>query len=47
MSDGAQSRPPTLIRPGSIHGWSTNLMDGAQTPRTFSSPRSEVEGPDL
>jgi hypothetical protein len=24
MSDGAQSHTPSLIRPESIHGWSTN-----------------------
>ena len=27
MSDGAQSRPPSLIKPESIQGWSTNPKD--------------------
>ena len=25
MSDGAESRPPVLIRPRSIYGWTRNL----------------------
>jgi len=27
MSDPAQSHPPSLIKPESIHGWSTNPKD--------------------
>jgi hypothetical protein len=27
MSDGAQSRPPSLIKPESIHGWTANPKD--------------------
>jgi hypothetical protein len=27
MSDGAQSHPPSLIRPEAIHGWTTNARD--------------------
>jgi hypothetical protein len=27
MSDGAQKHPPSLIKPESIHGWSTTSTD--------------------
>ncbi len=27
MSNKDESRPPSLVKPGSIHGWSTNFKD--------------------